>query len=64
MEDISKRKAHPRFIERWAKVYINRLQKDGNEAAKLWAIGFFHRDDIPAIAEKTKEMLFKMGYKA
>lgn len=64
MEAVStNRKAHPQFIERWAKVYIEHLMKDGNEAAKLWAIGFFHRDDIPAIADRTKEILYSMGFK-
>ena len=55
------RKAHPLFIKRWAKLYVDRYLKEGSENAIEWAMSFFHRDDVKAIAEESREELKRRG---
>lgn len=50
-----------KFIERWAKLYVKKLIKEGKDKATDWGMTFFHKEDIPLIAEKAKELLKKEG---
>lgn len=50
-----------KFIERWARLYCTKLVKEGKDKATDWGMTFFHKDDIPFIAEKSKELLKKDG---
>lgn len=50
-----------KFINKWAGLYVDRLTKLGKEKAVEWGMSFFHKDDVPYIAAKAKEILKGKG---
>lgn len=60
--EAAKRKAHPKFVERWASEYVRRLLSDGEEDAQKWAVSFFNLQDLPEIAKLAREILIKKGF--
>jgi hypothetical protein len=55
------RKAHPLFIKRWAKLYVDRYVKEGADSAIEWAMAFFNKEDIKAVAEAARVEMKKRG---
>ena len=53
----------PKFVDRWAAIYVATLIKSGNEAAKSWADRFLDKQYIPEVAAKVKILLKKRGFK-
>ena len=57
------REVSPKFIERWAKLYVERFLRDGSAKAIAWGTEFFHHDDIDRIAARAKQLLKMRGIK-
>lgn len=51
---------HPKFVERWGKIYVARYLK-GPEGAVKWALEFFPDDLVPLVVEASKKELAKRG---
>jgi hypothetical protein len=51
---------HPKFVERWGKIYVTRYLKNNEEAVR-WAMNFFPSELTPIIAEQAKKELAKRG---
>lgn len=47
---------HPKFINRWARRYLEVMAREGKEAASAWGASFYNKDDIPQIASEVKRM--------
>jgi hypothetical protein len=52
----------PKFITRWAEIYVDKLLRDKAEA-KEWSHRFLPRDKVDAVAEAARVILKKKGYK-
>ena len=54
---------HPRFKDRLAKLYVERLIKLGNEPAKEWATRFLKPSDVQEVAKEVVVLLRRRGFK-
>ncbi len=54
---------HDKFKDRLSKIYIERLLKSGNVAAKGWAERFLNQTDIKDIAQNVIVLLKRRGFK-
>jgi hypothetical protein len=50
----------PRFIERWAKIYVERYLENKDKAVE-WGVQFFPTALVPMIAEAAHKELRKRG---
>lgn len=51
---------HPKFIERWAKVYVDKYLENKEDAVQ-WGIKFFPDELVPLVAEQAHKELKKRG---
>ena len=54
---------HPRFTEKLAKMYVDKLTTKGNETAKSWAESFLRGPDLLEVADGVWKLLKKRGFK-
>lgn len=53
---------HPKFSDKIARIYVDKLQKEGNDKARDWAMKFLNKEDLLVVANKVWDVLKKRGY--
>ena len=47
---------HPKFIERWARIYLEYERDHGRKAAISWASRALHPDDARAVGQEARRL--------
>lgn len=47
---------HPKFVDRWARRYLELMHRKGPDAAREWASSFLNPDHYPLVAQRLREI--------
>ena len=60
---LALREVSPKFIKRWATIYVDRFLRDGPRQAIAWGTEFFNPEEVDAIAAEARRLLKLRGIK-